>query len=104
MVSRAAPKYGEIRGRCFDYTAYTSGGDGGVRFSGHEGFNRFSNKPYKGRLCHQGTMTMEINKRSQDTGVVVEIQGIKYRFPPNSPYDQLRNTWYRKVVTLNVIN
>ncbi len=91
-----------IKGDCFYYNAYTAGGQGGVRFHGKEGFYRFGKKSHTGRVCHNGTLTMEINKTNPDTKVVVEIQGKKFVFARGEKEDAYKNTWYRKLVKLKV--
>jgi len=91
-----------IRGGCFNYKAYTRGGTGGVRFHGHEGFNQFGKKAHTGRLCHDGELTLEINKKQAATDVIVEIKDRRYRFAPNEKATAYKNTWYRKHVTLQV--
>lgn len=87
---------------CFTYRAYTTGGQGGIRFHGHDGFHRFSKKAHTDRICHNGALTMELNKTSPDTEVIVEINNQKYRFGRNEQADAFKNTWYRKKITLQV--
>lgn len=91
-----------IKGECFAYRAYTNGGQGGIRFHGKEGFHRFTKKGHKGRICHNGTLTMEMNKTDPNTQVVVEIQGKGFVFGRGEKEDAYRNTWYRKLVKLKV--
>lgn len=93
---------GLIKRRCFSYKAYTDGGIGGIRFHGHDGFHRFYKKGHRGRLCHDGALTMELNKNEPATVVIVEINGEQYRFAKNEKADVFKNTWYRKRVTLQV--
>jgi len=93
---------GVIDGGCFSYRAYSRGGAGGLRFHGHDGFKEFANKGVSGRICHEGALTMEINKKSPSTEVVVEINGRNYRFNRNEEATSLKNTWYRKLVKLRV--
>ena len=87
---------------CFNYKAYTLGGEGGIRFHGHDGFHRFHTKGHSDRICHNGALTMEINKTSPATVVIVEINGQTHRFDKNEEPDTFLNTWYRKKVTLKV--
>jgi len=91
-----------IRSACFNFKAYTRGGNGGLRFHGKEGFHRFNKKAKSARVCHNGTLTMEINKTDPNTEVVIEIDGNRYFFARNEKHDAYRNTWYRKLVTLKV--
>lgn len=91
-----------IHGACFNYKAYTLGGKGGIRFHGHDGFHSFQTKGHTDRVCHDGALTMEINKTSPSTVVVVEINGQTYRFDKNDKADAFKNTWYRKKVALIV--
>lgn len=91
-----------INGACFSYKAFTLGGEGGVRFHGKDGFNRFGKKVHTGRICHRGDLTMEINKTSPDTEVIIEIQGKQFRFAKGEKEDTYKNTWYRKRQTLVV--
>ena len=89
-----------INGPCFNYRAYSRGGTAGVRFHGQEGFNQFGSKPLSGRVCGDNIVTMEINKKSLSTDVLIEIQGRTFRFAPNESADAFRNTWHRKLVKL----
>ena len=91
-----------ISNRCFTYKAYTRGGGAGIRFHGHEGFNRFSKTGHSARLCHDGPLTMEISKTEPRTEVVVEIDGNRYVFAANDKGDTYLNSWYRKAVKLRV--
>jgi len=94
---------GQVRGKCFDYRASSSGGGAGIRFhTGDKKFTRFSEKATRGRICHSGRLVMEIAKTSPSTIVTVEIQGVQYRFDRNEAHDSHLNDWYRKNVTLNV--
>ncbi len=93
---------GVIPSKCFSYRAYTTGGAGGIRFHGHDGFHRFYKKGHKDRICHDGKLTMEINKNDPATEVIVEINGERYRFGKNEKADAFINTWYRKKVNLRV--
>lgn len=100
----AAPQKAIVRGACFDYLAVSSGGDAGIRFQvGDQAFHRFSDKAYRGRLCHQGDLVMEINKMAPGTTVTINIQGADYTFAANEAHDVLRNNWYRKMVSLRVV-
>lgn len=91
-----------IQGQCFTYKAYTRGGEGGVRFHGHEGFHRFGKSGHSGRICHNGALTMEMSKTNRSTDLIVEIQNKRFRFATNEKHDAYLNTWYRKKVRLNV--
>lgn len=104
-TAQAEPKLESYRvgnNGCFRYRAYTRGGAGGLRFYGKSDFHRFSKKGHSGRICHNGTVTMEINKTSPSTEVVVEIQGRRIRFSANETPTAYKNTWYRKKVQLSV--
>jgi len=100
--SVAKSKSGYIPSKCFTYKAYTRGGNGGVRFHGKEGFFQFTRKPITGRICHNGALTMELNKTGYNTDVIVEINNHHYRFGPGEKEHKLLNTWYRKLVKLRV--
>ena len=91
-----------IRSECFRFRAYTRGGNGGLRFHGKDEFYRFSKKAKTARVCHNGILTMEINKTEPGTEVVVEINNKRYSFARNEKHDALRNNWYRKFVKLKV--
>ena len=91
-----------LRGPCFNYSAYTRGGTGGIRFHGYDGFHQFRSSAFSGRICGGDAVAMEINKQNVNTDVLVEIQGRTFRFAPNEKADVFRNTWYRKIVTLIV--
>ncbi len=104
-----APRSGEasrpdrrIRVNCFNYRAYTNGKDGGIRFHGKDGFHRFQKKPHTGRICHNGVLGMEINKRDLNTEVTVEIDGRVFKFARGEKEGRLFNNWYRKEVKLVV--
>jgi len=91
-----------IHSDCFKVRAYTRGGNGGLRFHGKGEFYRFSKKAKTARICHNGELTMEINKTEPGTAVVVEINNNRYTFASNEKHDALRNNWYRKLVKLKV--
>lgn len=91
-----------IRGQCFTIKAFTDGGTGGLRFSGHEGFHRYTSRPYTNRLCHKGEIKMEISKLDLHTSVFVELNGQRYSFIKGQKHDVLKNNWYRKNLTLVV--
>lgn len=91
-----------ISSECFKVRAYTRGGNGGLRFHGKDEFYRFSKKAKTARVCHNGILTMEINKTDPGTEVVVEINNKRYYFARNEKHDALRNSWYRKFVKLKV--
>ncbi len=90
-----------ISGQCFTYKAYTTGGDAGVRFVGKDGFYRFNRKAKTGRICHDGSLVMEMNKTAPGTRVIIEINGSRFVFEAGES-GELRNNWYRKSVTLLV--
>ncbi|MBX2849320.1 MAG: beta/gamma crystallin family protein [Acidiferrobacterales bacterium] len=91
-----------INSNCFDYHAYTKGKTGGIRFYGKESFQAFQKKGHRGRICHNGELHMEINKRAFDTDVTVKIQDKVFRFASGEKEDRLKNNWYRKDVKLQV--
>jgi len=93
-----------IHGGCFNYRAYTRGGQGGIRFHGHEGFHQFRKGGYRGKVCHEGALTMELDKTELSTTLIVEIEGKEFRFDKNEKEDLLLNNWYRKKVPLKVVN
>ena len=93
-----------ISGRCFNYKAYTRGGDGGLRFHGKSNVEKFTTRAVTGNVCHSGTLTMEITKTSPSTEVVVEIQGRQFTFARNEKETRYLNNWYRKDVRLVVGN
>ena len=93
-----------ISGQCFNYRAYTRGGNGGLRFHGKDNVERFTTKPVTGKVCHSGALTMEITKTEPRTEVIVDIQGRSFRFAANEKEDRLVNNWYRKDVRLVVGN
>ena len=93
-----------ISGQCFNYRAYTRGGNGGLRFLGKDVVERFSTSPVTGKVCHSGALSMEITKTESRTDVIVEIQGRSFRFAANEKEDRLLNNWYRKDVRLVVGN
>ena len=93
---------GLIQNRCFSYSASTRGGDGGIRFHGHEGFNQFQQGAHSGRICHDGNLTMEVSKTQPSTEVVVEIEGQQYLFSGGDEGDSYLNNWYRKNFSFRV--
>ena len=91
-----------IRADCFDFKAYTQGGNASVRFHGKDDLYRFDSKPGSGRICHNGALTMEIGKTVQGTNVIVEINGNRYTFVAGEQEDKYLNNWYRKSIKLVV--
>lgn len=104
-VSTPAPVVNDnrrIRQECFDYRASSRGGEASVRFQTRESLKRFNNQTVTGRVCHKGSLTMEIGKRNTNTDVTIEILGRSFRFAPNEQENELLNNWYRKRVQLSV--
>ncbi len=91
-----------IRSECFNFKAYTKGGNAGVRFAGKKEFYRFNTKVSTGRICHRGSLVMEIGKTRPDIDAVVVINGNSFRFSAGEKEDRLLNNWYRKNIELNV--
>ena len=58
-----------------------------MRFHGKEGFYRFNTKAESGRICHNGPLTMEINKQDPATVVIIDIEGNRYKFGKNEQHD-----------------
>lgn len=91
-----------IRADCFNFRAYTNGGSASVRFLGKSDLYRFNKKASTGRICHNGTLVMEIGKTAPGTNVTVAINGNVYRFSAGEKEDKYLNNWYRKSVKLRV--
>lgn len=91
-----------INGPCFKYKAYTAGGPGGLRFYGKKDLVRLSSKASTGKICHDGKITMEMNKNNPNTTVYVEINGKRFSFNKGDEGHAYVNTWYRKHVRLVV--
>lgn len=91
-----------INKQCFNYRATSRGGEASVRFQTRESLKRFNNSTVTGRVCHKGSLNMEIGKRDAKTNVVIEIEGQKYRFAPNEQENEYLNSWFRKRVQLNI--
>lgn len=89
-----------FKSNCVSYKAYSDGGNAAIRFQGKDLTERFSSRAVTGRVCHTGSLTMEINKTDLDTHVVVEIQGKRLVFARNEAPLRLLNNWYRKEVRL----
>jgi hypothetical protein len=98
----ASSDHGRIRGACFDFKAYTQGGNGNLRFEGKKGLYRFNNKASTGRVCHQGKLKMGLAKTAPGTTVIVEIDGNRYTFAAGEQEHEYLNNWYRKQIYLNV--
>jgi len=93
-----------IRGACFDFKAYTQGGNASLRFEGKGDLYRFSNRASTGRICHKGRLNMGIGKTEPGTNVIVEINGNRYTFAAGEKEDEYFNNWYRKSIRLSVGN
>lgn len=91
-----------IRSACFNFKAYARGGHGSVRFLGKKDLYRLNGKVSTGRICHNGTLAMEIGKTQPGTEVTIVINGNHYRFNAGEKADKYVNNWYRKVVKLRV--
>jgi len=92
-----------ISGNCFHYKAYTTHGNGYVRFYTKDvQFTRFNKRPITGKICHKGSLRMELGKNVKKTDVIVEINGQAYRFAPGEREQDYFNTWYRKSINLKV--
>ena len=93
---------GVVQGSCFTYKAYARGGQAGIKFQGKDINQKFDDDAVSGRVCHSGSLTMELNKMDPNVDVFVEIQGRTYKFAKGEKEDLLLNTWYRKMVKLKV--
>ena len=91
-----------IKADCFNFNAYTKGGNASLRFLGKKGLYRFGNRGSAAKICHKGSLTMEIGKTEPGTTVIVEINGNRYTFAAGEKEDQFRNNWYRKSIRLSV--
>ena len=94
--------FGVVNGSCFNYKAYARGGRGGIKFDAKGIKQQFDDDAVSGRVCHSGSLTMELNKMDPNVDVFVEIQGRTYKFSRGEKEDLLLNTWYRKMVKLKV--
>lgn len=95
-----SPPVGYVAGRCFNYKAWARGGTGGLKFYDHEGLNRLDDDVKRGKLCHDGTLQVELSKTDLNTEVIFQVEGQTFKFSPNDEPDLLLNTWYRKRVVL----
>ena len=93
-----------IRGKCFNFKAYTRGGNGSLRFEGKGDLYRFNKSPKTGRICHKGRLNMGLGKTAPGTNVIVEINGSRYTFGANEKEQEYFNNWYRKTIKLTVGN
>ena len=91
-----------IASECFSFKAYTNGGNASLRFHGKDELYRFNQTVSTDRICHNGTLTMEIGKTEPGTDVTVEINGNRYRFSAGEKEDNFLNNWYRKSIKLRV--
>ncbi len=88
---------------CFNYKAYAKSGSGSVRFyTSKPKLVQFDHRPVTGRICHNGSLGMEIGKLKQNIDVIVELDGRRFRFAPNEQESSYLNNWYRKSVQLVV--
>jgi hypothetical protein len=94
--------FGVVNGSCFTYKAYARGGQGGIKFQDKNVKQRFDDDAVTGRVCHSGSLVMELNKTDPNVDVFVEIQGRTYKFAKGEKEDLLLNTWYRKMIKLKV--
>jgi len=95
---------GRISGKCFDFKAYTQGGNGSLRFEGKGELYRFNNRAKTGRICHKGRLNMGLGKTAPGTNVIVEINGSRYTFGADEKEDEFFNNWYRKTIKLTIGN
>lgn len=91
-----------IRSQCFNFKAYARGGNGSVRFHGKKDLYRLNSKVTTGRICHSGSLAMEIGKTQPGTEVTVVINGNYYLFKAGERENTYVNNWYRKLVKLSV--
>ena len=94
--------FGVVNGSCFTYKAYARGGQGGIKFQDKNVKQQFDDDAVTGRVCHSGSLVMELNKTDPNVDVFVEIQGRTYKFTKGEKEDLLLNTWYRKMIKLKV--
>lgn len=91
-----------IRSECFNFKAYARGGNGSVRFLGKKDLYRLNSKITTDRICHNGSLAMEIGKTHPGTEVTVVINGKYFTFKAGEKENNYVNNWYRKTVKLSV--
>jgi hypothetical protein len=96
------PDFGVINGSCFNYKAYARGGEGGIKFQQKGIKQKFNDNVVSGKVCHQGSLELELNKMDKNVAVFVEINGRTYKFASGEKEDLLLNAWYRKMIKLSV--
>ncbi|MFT5609783.1 MAG: hypothetical protein ACI9WC_000873 [Arenicella sp.] len=94
--------FGVVKGSCFTYKAYARGGRGGIKFPDKNIKQQFDDDAETGRVCHSGSLVMELTKTDRNVDVFVEIQGRTYKFAKGEKEDFLLNSWYRKMIKLKV--
>ncbi|MFT7528219.1 MAG: hypothetical protein ACI9LY_003380 [Arenicella sp.] len=71
--------FGVVNGSCFTYTANARGCQGGIKFHDKNVKQQFDDDAVTGRVCHSGSLIMELNKTDPNVDVFVEIQGRTFK-------------------------
>ncbi|MEM7193865.1 MAG: hypothetical protein AAF402_02880 [Pseudomonadota bacterium] len=88
---------------CFNYQVYSPNGDGAVRFVEKERrLNTMQSNRLDGQICQTGLVRVELAKQRQDSEVVLRVNNREYSFARSQPFDDFRNKWYRKYLSINL--
>ena len=90
--------------RCHGFSVSTINGQGGIRFVDQA--SRITNvepgRPLDGEICEKGPLRIELARKERQTGVGINIGGKEFVFEPWAAYDDYRNGWYRKYITVEL--
>ena len=97
-------KGGKKRKQCHPYTLRAYDGNGAIRFVDNENqLNQFpAGKEIRGEICDKGPVRVELAKKDRRVDILMEVGGKDYLFERWSQYDDYRNGWYRKFVSIDL--
>ena len=88
---------------CRYYEMKVRGGEGAFRFMHNiQDYKLVRNGTYRGKICGQRNLTVELSKRHPGTHVAFRIDGEKYTFHRGERGHRYANNWHRKYVKVPV--
>lgn len=88
---------------CSYYEVKVRGGEGAFRFMHNiPDYRLVRNGTYRGKICGQRHLTVELSKRHPGTHIAFRINGEKYNFRKGEQGHRYGNNWHRKYIKVPV--
>ncbi|MGH1540487.1 MAG: hypothetical protein ACRBHB_08685 [Arenicella sp.] len=90
--------------KCHSFEIVARRGVAAIRFVDQgTGLQRVeSGRSAQGELCQSGLVRLELAKRNRNASVILKIDGREYRFDSGERYDDFRQEWYRKYLSIDL--